>query len=242
MTAARGVTGGVMVRLAVLVLASLLVIGVPMANAGNWGAAKTKESLAIFCTGESTNKSECTPQDFYQYFFISGVWPFTDQTLEDEFNDSRLNDFDALTGVIGALTTNTSTADVFVYQRTTNVFWDMAYTTCSNGATYGYEDIRYYMWCDPQLLFFQDDSSAYTQCWNDYNCVRHFMCHEIGHTYGLQHNGRNTSCMEDDITQDVYVLDAHDKDHLYDCIPRPSEASLPTFPADGRTTLCRDFE
>lgn len=129
-----------------------------------------------------------------------------------------------------------------MYQRTTNPNWDMAYTTCSNGATYGYEDIRYYMWCKPQLLFFQDDSSAYTQCWNTLSCVKHFMCHEIGHTYGLQHTGRNTSCMEDTITLTTSVLDTHDKDHLYDCIPRPAEAGLPRWPADARTALCRDFE
>lgn len=34
-----------MVRLAVLILAAFLVIGVPMANASNWGAAKTAENL-----------------------------------------------------------------------------------------------------------------------------------------------------------------------------------------------------
>jgi hypothetical protein len=231
-----------MVRFVVALLAFFIAVGAPIVTANNWGAGDSAQTRSIFCTGEVTNLSECTPQDMTQYFFESAIWPFTDANLEAEFHASRLNDYDSISEVSGLMTTSTSLADVFVYQRTTNPNWDMAYTTCSNGATTGYDDIRYYMWCKPQLLFFQDDSSAYTQCWNDDPCVKHFMCHEIGHTYGLQHTGDNDSCMEDNINVDTEVLRPHDRDHLIDCYPRPPEAGLPHWPAESRTTLCKDFE
>ena len=52
-----------MLRLAVTMLGAFIALSVPIMNAHNWGAGDSKQTLGIFCTGEISNKSECTPFD-----------------------------------------------------------------------------------------------------------------------------------------------------------------------------------
>jgi hypothetical protein len=47
--------------------------------------------------------------------------------------------------------------------------------------------------------------------------------------------------MNDNYNVNIGALDAHDKDHLDDCLPRPPQSSLLTFPDTQRTSLCEDY-
>ena len=224
----------------VLVVVAVLIATVPAAQAGNWGAAKTDAPPYVLCT-EGTNTSECTPNDDVHTVYISTSWPITDGNIKSALLDSLANDYDALPQ-ISATQVFTNDADVQILFLTVNPNWDFAYTTCAYGATTGYDNIRYYMWCRPQRLYLQDFPGAYEQCWDSAPCRAHYTCHELGHTLGLQHHFKDhNSCMSYWDDPHPTNLDDHDKDHLFDCFPRPA-LPLPTYPAESRTSLCENFE
>lgn len=182
-------------NLAVVSVLVFLMLLVPVVEAKNWGGQKADPPPNVMCT-EYLNTSECTPNNFTHQVYFSTTYPITDPALDTALRASMANDYDALAGVSVTEIFNNN-ADVLVQFVTINRNWDMAYTTCQPGATTGYDNIRHYMWCRPQQLVLQNDDSAYTQCWDSAPCIAHYMCHEFGHTLGLQHRPTSvsTSCM-----------------------------------------------
>ena len=139
-------------------------------------------------------------------------------------------------------TTLASYTDVAVWYWLEDPSLDVAFGTCSDTATIALPNVRYHMSCQPQDVLFQS-TPAGIACWNDGSCRNHLACHELGHTFGLRHPADinlSTTCMSYS-RADPTVLRPHDEDHLEDCLPHPTPP-LPTYPAETRTVLCRDYE
>lgn len=220
------------------VLVSIVVLAIhpPVLVAGNWGGWKKSPGPDVLCL-EADYRSECTPNNRTHTVFFSTSFPVPGQ-LRSTIEASIEDDYDALPNVTASVVT-TNAADVHILYLTQSANWPIAYTTCQPGATTGYDNVRHYMWCRPQRIFYQTYPEA-QECWDTGTCRGWLACHELGHTFGLQHNGRSTSCMSYSSNQPGN-LDAHDKDHIAECFPRPT-LPLPTKPKDVRTSACKTYE
>ena len=112
-----------------------------------------------------------------------------------------------------------------------------AFTFCDEFATTGLNNVRYHMWCKPQIIIYQDNSYA-NNCWSNGACRKWLACHELGHTLGLQHSTSTSTCMT--LSAQTNVLNSHDIGHLanWHCYPHPT-MPLPTYGAETRTSACK---
>ncbi len=60
----------------------------------------------------------------------------------------------------------------------------LAWTFCAGGAYYGGSDSAHTRWCRPQIFQY---NTAFTSYYSTDAKKRYIACHELGHTFGLQH-------------------------------------------------------
>jgi hypothetical protein len=209
---------------------------VPVGAGHNWGAADSSTD-DILCTDQNhpqAHKSECSANGLYHQVYIFDEVP---SNLETALVNSLEEDYEPVPGLTAVRVSDplASGVDVKIYYRTVNSNWPRAWTTCDHFADYGLVNVRYHMWCQPHRIYYQAYPEA-NDCWNNAACRRWLACHELGHTLGLQHASRTTTCMYTVGNPDV--LDSHDIEHLTDCYPKPT-LPLPTFPAESRSNHCK---
>lgn len=203
------------------------------AAASNWGAGVTNENWRCLKDGDTSPaewKSECTAEDENLYVSVDSD---IDPTFRQAFKDSVESDYDPIAGfsAIWQGAAVDASTDTRVRSTTFPPEWPWIYTTCSATADFG-GGTGYYRWCRRQLILFDPSRlpSSSRFAWA--------ACQEIGHTAGLQHPADlydpRVTCMDYD--KDTGNLDAHDRQHLADCYPRPSPAQY------YLTTLCRDYQ
>lgn len=221
----------------------LLAASLPLvAFAHNWGAGDSSNpGYSILCTDWSDphfQASECTPDNAFQTVWISGVVP---SGLTTALKNSVANDYDAIYSISAVVVPNIdSFNDVRIWHWNEDPTLAIAFTTCNDFATQGFPNVRYHMWCKPQDILYQNNSGA-NSCWNSGPCRRHYACHELGHTFGLQHPtdlSLTTTCMSY-ASSHPEVLRPHDVTHLEECLPHPTPP-LPTYPAETRTLACKN--
>ena len=94
-------------------------------------------------------------------------------------------------------------------------------------------------WCKRQIIELDNNDPEWADdCFtkSSNHCRNWVACHEAGHTLGLLHTSRSTSCLTKkgpDGTQTPNV-DGHDREHLADCYPHPTGYFL--------TTACDTYE
>jgi hypothetical protein len=223
---------------AVCLAMTLLVHPAPVLG-DNWGGGQNVNKPGRLCkTDASPNfyNSECTPNgDVHNIYILSGI----PSGLASAVRDS-IDYYHDLPGVAAyedsAVDSNT---DVIVFYGLQDPQWDIAYTYCPDSAEFGLEDVRYHMWCQPQFIFYQSTNDGVT-CWNDPECRSHYACHEVGHTFGLQHpsNISNPDTCMSYSQQHPDALRSHDQGHLEYCYPHPPSPQ-PTFPTETRTASCK---
>jgi hypothetical protein len=213
----------------------------PLSASGtNWGASDSTPPPgvpSILCTGwpdEDYFLSECTANTNLHYMYISS--PMHSQ-LRTALENSLAHDFGALPEVGTVLETSpSSVTDVWVFYSNEDPTLPVAFTYCAESPAVGWNHVRYHMWCQPQYIVFQNTTDG-NGCWNYGPCRRHYACHEIGHTLGLQHTSGSTSCMSYS-TSHPEGLRPHDEEHLIDCYPH-SPSPYATYPAETRSDTCK---
>lgn len=209
------------------------------ASAHNWGAGTTKESYRCLAVGDTSPaewRSECTTDDEYWYVYVSsttGVPSAFRTAIYDSIGQDYfpVNQFFAY----GQTTVNSNTDVYVIGAQIPHSDPYGIYTTCENHQNQG-GGTGYYRWCEHQEILV-DPNHPWTQQIQSWEWPW-LACHELGHTTGLQHPanlyGPRVTCMDYD--EDTDSLDAHDKQHLTDCYPRPSP------PPYDLTTACREYQ
>ena len=203
---------------------ALLIASVGDMTADNWGAGAIQGS-SHRCTEYPDYESECTANNLTHIVYISSSVP---PPLDAALENSLEGDYDdPLSEVVASVTSDPgASADVSIYYALLPSSWPSAFTTCSTSATYGAQG--YNRWCRPQWLYY--DSAEYYDCWSVWPCRGWLSCHELGHTFGLQHaNSQNhpnpsNTCMS---YSGAVVLRQHDRNHLINCYPHPSGSARP---------------
>ena len=196
---------------------------------------------SVLCTKYDSNNSavpywlsECAMDNKTNH----SVWidPQIHPQLGNAIRNSIAEDYNALPGVTAYETTTLSGSNrVRIFYATFEPTLPRAFTFCDEGSTTGLWNVRYHMWCRPQVIVYQATPNA-VNCWNNGPCRRWLACHELGHTFGLQHSVSSETCMY--TAGYPENLRAHDKGHLANCYPHPT-APLPTSPAETRTNACK---
>lgn len=212
------------------------------ARGENWGAGLSPTptpSIKIMCTGWPAEQywlSECGANTDVHYVYIA---PPMHPQLKTALQNSIQQDYDDLPQVYAQeVTSPNSSTDVWVFYANEDPLLPKAYTYCAEFPQIGLNNVRYHMWCQPQYIAYQNNNGG-NNCWNDGPCRRHYACHELGHTLGLQHTGSSASCMSYAASHPEN-LRPKDEEHLIDCYPHPT-LPLPTYPNETRTDSCRYY-
>lgn len=159
-------------------------------------------------------------------------------SLKTALQNSIQQDYDDLTEVVAQeVTSPTSSTDVWIFYSNEDPSFPIAYTYCAEFPVVGLNNVRYHMWCRPQYIVYQDNNDG-NDCWDYGPCRRHYACHELGHTLGLQHTGQAGSCMSYAKNPHPENLQTHDEGHLINCYPHPT-LPLPTYHSETRTIACK---
>jgi hypothetical protein len=185
------------------------------------------------------HKSECTADGTTHRVYIDEDVP---SNFAYYLTLSVQQDYDSNPNIYALIQSSlTDTTDVRVQSVSIATGTPWIYTTCSGSASYG-GGSGYYRWCRRQLLRFDPTRANGEDCLADPSCMGWIACHELGHTLGLQHPGtypnENSSsrvtCME--YAGQPGNPDAHDREHLEDCIPHP------TPPPTNLTSACKNYD
>jgi hypothetical protein len=210
--------------------------------AHNWGAGDHDPADEdLLCTLRSEPQywlGECSANgDYHRVYILSGIHA----NLANAISNSIDDDYNSISGFTAIEVTQvTSSTDAIVFYGNYNENLPIAYTYCPTDASIGLDGRRYHMWCQPHYVIYQNNTNKAINCWNDGPCRRHYACHELGHTTGLQHTvslSNPDSCMSY-ASSHPGGLRVHDKGHLTNCYPHPS-LPLPTFPAETRSASCK---
>lgn len=208
-----------------LVMAAVAVLALaPPAAASNWGADPNSDH---WCTRNDPD-SGCTADDANHFVYFEADVP---SAVRQAFTQSLAQDYTIPGELTSQVTSNRAQADVIVKWKNVPGRVPWAYTTCAKNATYG--GSGWNRWCKPQLVVLDSQDQAFADdCFASDNCRDWVACHELGHTLGLLHNRRTTSCLSKVKIPGVTHLDAHDIEHLVDCYPKSGST---------RTKSCAKF-
>jgi hypothetical protein len=237
-------------------IAVLTVVGLPTnALADNWGAAdwgNTQYSDGeppgyLLCSTpdshpENYRKGECSANNNNPHIvWISDALDGVQPDLGNALRVSIEKDYDSIDGVYAREETNEEAfADARVHYGTINANWEIAFTFCQVNASFLQSGYRYHMSCTPQRVQYQDTADG-RDCWASGACRKHYACHELGHTLGLQHpNGlyNPDTCMGY-ASSHPHVLKIHDEQHLVNCYPKPL-GQLAAWWHETRSAVCED--
>jgi hypothetical protein len=196
------------VSLALLLGCALSGFGASVALATNFGSNTASESWPAHpCDG--TNKSQCvadgTLHEVYLYNNVTGGIATAIRTAisyYDTNTDSNMIEYPF-------------TPDVNVQIGSFSTVDALAWTQCSGAATYGGSDPNRY--CVPQQLIW---NTYYESGWYSTQGKKdHIACHELGHSLGLRHTSRTSTCMRvativPNSVPTTKVLDSHDIGHV----------------------------
>jgi hypothetical protein len=211
-------------KLAPALAALILLVICSPAMAHNWGADPSNQ--VAYCS-DSSPDSECSADNSFHYVYYNSI----PANIRTAFNDSLATDYYVLYEAFAEETTDVDVADVVVRMEDTPNNVPAAYTRCSTSATYGASGWN--RWCKRQVIVLDDNDPQWGDgCFNGSSngCRNWVACHETGHTLGLQHTGRSSSCMTTDGPDGTQTknLDGHDIEHLADCYPHPTGSALTT--------------
>jgi len=206
------------------------------ATADHWGAGAWHTNPDARCE-DLTIRSECTPEDEVVLFYFDGDIP---SLVKYTWNSYFGATYDHLPSY-GAAERTTLNSAIDVRVRTYDIpdgksFW--VYTTCADGSTK--MGSGRYESCKRLLQRVDPTQDKYQMCMDSAFCRNWYACHEIGHTFGLQHPGTDpdehvswNTCMDYDDEGEGGVLGLHSSDihHLTYCFPKPVPPSGPLTPS-----------